>query len=163
MAGGIAATIGNAHAVEDMTIGHSIVVGNTVHEIDGIGPAGYTIGNVYPHDVFTGSVFYFTDNDRFLQGSKLENDPLYAIQGHLIYTFRPGLWASVSTAYGDGAKPTVSGVPKDAETENWVNALSVGIPLSRRQGIKLSYLSARTQVPTGADLDTILLTFQTMF
>ena len=59
MAGGIAATIGNAHAVEDMMIGHSIVVGNTVHEIDGIGPNGYTIGSVYPHDVFTGSVFYF--------------------------------------------------------------------------------------------------------
>ncbi len=59
MAGGIAATIGNAHAVEDMIIGHSIVVGNTVHEIDGIGPGGYTIGNVYSHDIFTGSVFEF--------------------------------------------------------------------------------------------------------
>ncbi|MES9947299.1 MAG: hypothetical protein ABW080_20305 [Candidatus Thiodiazotropha sp.] len=59
MAGGIAATIGNAHAVEDMIIGHSIVVGNTVHEINGAGPSGYTIGNVYAHDVFTGSVFEF--------------------------------------------------------------------------------------------------------
>ena len=59
MAGGIAATIGNAHAVEDMIIGHSIVVGNTVHEINGVDPGGYTIGSVYPHDIFTGSVFYF--------------------------------------------------------------------------------------------------------
>ncbi len=59
MAGGIAATIGNAHAVEDMIIGHSIVVGNTVHEINGVGPGGYTIGSVNPHDIFTGSVFYF--------------------------------------------------------------------------------------------------------
>ena len=59
MAGGIAATIGNAHAVEDMIIGHSIVVGNTVHEINGIGPDGYTIGSVYPHDIFSGSVFEF--------------------------------------------------------------------------------------------------------
>jgi len=59
MAGGIAATIGNAHAVEDMIIGHSIIAGNTVHEIDGAGPGGYTIGTVYPHDVFTGSVFEF--------------------------------------------------------------------------------------------------------
>ncbi|MDH5454742.1 MAG: hypothetical protein OEY37_01650 [Gammaproteobacteria bacterium] len=59
LAGGIAATIGNAHAVEDMMIGHSIVVGNTVHAIDGIGPGGYTIGNVYPHDIFSGSVFEF--------------------------------------------------------------------------------------------------------
>ena len=59
MAGGIAATIGNAHAVEDMIVGHSIVVGNTVHEIDGIEPGGYTVAGVYPHDVFTGSVFDF--------------------------------------------------------------------------------------------------------
>ena len=59
LAGGIAATIGNAHAVEDMIIGHSIVAGNTVHEITGGGPGGYTIGNVYPHDIFTGSVFEF--------------------------------------------------------------------------------------------------------
>ncbi len=59
LAGGIAATIGNAHAVEDMIIGHSIIVGNTVHEIDGGGPGGYTIGNVYAHDIFTGSVFEF--------------------------------------------------------------------------------------------------------
>jgi len=59
MAGGIAATVGNAHAVEDMVIGQSVVVGNTVHEINGIGPDGYTIGSVYPHDIFTGSVFYF--------------------------------------------------------------------------------------------------------
>jgi len=59
MAGGIAATIGNAHAVEDMIIGQSIIVGNTVHEINGAGPTGYTIGSVYPHDIFTGSVFDF--------------------------------------------------------------------------------------------------------
>ena len=59
MAGGIAATIGNAHAVEDMIIGHSIVVGNTVHEINGIDPGGYSIGSVYPHDIFSGSVFEF--------------------------------------------------------------------------------------------------------
>ena len=59
LAGGIAATIGNAHAVEDMIIGHSIIAGNTVHEIDNIGPGGYVIGTVYPHDIFTGSVFEF--------------------------------------------------------------------------------------------------------
>jgi hypothetical protein len=49
LAGGVAATIGNAHAIEDLTIGHSLVAGNTVHEIDGA---------TYDHDVFTGSSFY---------------------------------------------------------------------------------------------------------
>lgn len=50
LAGGVAATIGNAHAIEDLMIGHSVITGNTVHEIGG--PS-------YPHDVFTGSTFYF--------------------------------------------------------------------------------------------------------
>jgi hypothetical protein len=50
LAGGVAATIGNAHAIEDMMIGHSIIAGNTVHELG---------GEVYEHDVFTGSTFYF--------------------------------------------------------------------------------------------------------
>jgi hypothetical protein len=111
----------------------------------------------------TGSIFYFTDNDRFFQGTTLENDPLYAIQGHLIYTFRAGLWASLSMAYGDGAEPTVSGVRKESVTENWLSALSVGIPISRRQGLKLAYVWSRTQVPTGADMDTVLVSFQQMF
>lgn len=50
MAGGIAATIGNAHAVEKMLIGHSIIAGNTVHELGGA---------TYNQDVFTGSLFGF--------------------------------------------------------------------------------------------------------
>lgn len=50
LAGGVAATIGNAHALEDVRIGHSVIAGNTVHEIG---------GSSYPHDVFTGSTFYF--------------------------------------------------------------------------------------------------------
>lgn len=111
----------------------------------------------------TGSVFFFTDNDRFFEGATLENDPLYALQGHLIYTFRPGLWMSLSSAYGDGAEPTVNGVPTNSVTENWLSALSIGIPISRRQGIRLTYLRSRTQVSTGADMDTVVLGYQTMF
>ncbi|MBU0675763.1 MAG: hypothetical protein KJ950_14070 [Proteobacteria bacterium] len=50
LAGGIAATIGNAHAVEAMTIGHSIVVGNTVQQEGGVS---------YDQDIFTGSLLHF--------------------------------------------------------------------------------------------------------
>lgn len=50
LAGGIAATVGNAHATEHMILGHSIVAGNTVQEIG---------GSRYAHDLFTGSLLYF--------------------------------------------------------------------------------------------------------
>ena len=43
---GVAATVGNANAIEDLVIGHSIIAGNTVHEIG---------GSSYADDVFTGS------------------------------------------------------------------------------------------------------------
>lgn len=50
LAGGIAATVGNAHAVESMTIGHSVIAGNTVWEFG---------GGSRQHDIFTGSLFRF--------------------------------------------------------------------------------------------------------
>jgi hypothetical protein len=50
LAGGIAATVGDAHAVEYMIIGHSVVAGNAVQEIS---------GTRYAHDLFTGSLVYF--------------------------------------------------------------------------------------------------------
>lgn len=50
LAGGVAATVGNAHATEDLVVGNSIIAGNTVQEIG---------GNRYAQDIFTGSLFYF--------------------------------------------------------------------------------------------------------
>ncbi len=50
LAGGVAATVGNAHAVEDLVVGASIIAGNTVQEIG---------GSRYAQDIFTGSLFYF--------------------------------------------------------------------------------------------------------
>jgi hypothetical protein len=50
LAGGVAATIGNAHAVEDLIVGDSIITGNVVQEIGGLR---------YAQDIYTGSLFYF--------------------------------------------------------------------------------------------------------
>ncbi len=110
----------------------------------------------------TGSVFLFTDNDDF-QGRRLENDPLWAIQGHLIHTFRPGLWMSLSSAYGNGAEPTIDGVPRPQVSRNWLYALAGGLPISRRQGLNVALIRTETQYFTGADLTTLLLSYTQMF
>jgi len=111
----------------------------------------------------TGSLFWYGDNDEFWGGNELENDHMYYLQGHVIYTFRPGLWASLSSGYGNGASPTVNGLPKDAETKNWLTALSVGIPINRQQGLKLAWLRLRTQNETGADFDSVALAWSVVF
>ena len=111
----------------------------------------------------TGSVFLYGDNNDFWDGNKLESDPLYAIQGHLIYAFRPGLWASLSTAYGSGWQATINGLPKDNSASNWVTALSAGFPLSRTQGVKVSWLRFRSHTDTGADQDSLIAGWSLMF
>ncbi|MHC4637595.1 MAG: right-handed parallel beta-helix repeat-containing protein [Planctomycetota bacterium] len=58
MAGGIVATIGNAHAVERMKIGHSVIAGNTVHPVAPY--SGIPIsGAAYEQDIFTGTLLHF--------------------------------------------------------------------------------------------------------
>jgi Putative MetA-pathway of phenol degradation len=75
----------------------------------------------------TDAVWLYTDNDDFFNGNKLEQDPYYTIQAHLIYTFRPGLWTAASAGYGYGGESTVSGVKKNDRRENLAWALSFAV------------------------------------
>ena len=111
----------------------------------------------------TGSAFLFSDNNDFFGGNELESEPLYAVQGHLIYTVRPGLWMSASTAYGSGANPTISGVKGDSETRNWLTALSLGVPIDRSQGLKFTWLRTETREDTGANVDALIMSWSRMF
>jgi len=111
----------------------------------------------------TGSVYLYADNKSFWQDTHLETDPLFALQGHLIYTFRPGLWTSLSTAYGWGGEATVNGDAKKNPSGNWLTALSFGFPVTSTQGVKIAWIRGRSQKPTGADLDSIALGYSIMF
>ncbi|GAG58910.1 unnamed protein product, partial [marine sediment metagenome] len=42
----------------------------------------------------TGSAFVFTDNDSFIDNAVLEQKPMYALQTHVVYDFKPGSTAS---------------------------------------------------------------------
>jgi hypothetical protein len=105
----------------------------------------------------TAMVAFFTDNDDFFNGQKLEQEPLYIIHGHLIYFFRPQVWASASAGYDYGGISTVDGVRKDDLRQDLGWALSFGFPVGRQVGIKLVYVGTRTLESTGTDSDTFSL------
>ena len=111
----------------------------------------------------TGSVFLYSDNNEFWMDTKLASDPLWALQAHLIYSFKPGLWVSLSTAYGTGGEAKVDSVAKNNLSGNWLTALNLGIPIDRKQGVKISLLTGRTQKPTGVDVDSLILSYSLMF
>ncbi len=103
---------------------------------------------------FTGAAWFYTDNNDFYNGNKLEQEPLYTLQSHLIYSFKPGFWAAGSFGYAYGGESSVNGGDKNDLKENLGWGLSFGFPITRQIGAKIFYIGIRTQEPTGQDSDT---------
>jgi hypothetical protein len=111
----------------------------------------------------TGSAFVFTDNSDFVDKAVLKQTPLYALQTHVIYNFKPGLWASISSGYGFGGEVSIDRKKTLFEVDNWLLAASLSAPIGKRQSIKLTWLSGRTQNQVGRDSDNILLSWSMRF
>lgn len=105
----------------------------------------------------TGEVAFYTKNDEFFNGNTLEQKPLYIVHGHLIHTFKPGQWASISAGYDHGGENRLNGVDKDDTKQNIGWKLSYAHPINRALGINVFYLGTRTQKSTGSDSDTLVV------
>lgn len=113
---------------------------------------------------FTGSAFLYDDNDEFLVNSKLEQDPLYEVQGHLVRFFdKPGWWAALSTGYAWNGETRVDGVHSDDARRLFLSALSVGLPIGSKQSLKLSYVRIRTRTDTGSHTDSLAVAWSHRF
>lgn len=111
----------------------------------------------------TGSLWFFTDNDEFWNGNRLEQDPLVAMQSHLIYTFLPGLWLGASAGYATAGETTINGISKDDARNQFSWALSLGVPLHPQAGLKLAYIGSRTGERIGTDSDTLALALSVLW
>lgn len=105
----------------------------------------------------TGSVFLYQTNRDFWQGFVREQDPLYFLQAHAIRAFRKGWWGSFSTGYAYGGQSRVNGLLKPDDARSRYFALSMGMPVSKRQSLKVTYLTADTNISVGQNTDTLLL------
>jgi hypothetical protein len=67
-------------------------------------------------------IAFFSDNNDFLGGKTLQQSPVYSMQGHLIYGFRPGAWVAISgNYYTGGVQPSMgSGGTICSKTRGWV-------------------------------------------
>lgn len=109
------------------------------------------------------SASFATDNDDFFNGKTLEEDCYFIGQGHLIYTYLPGLWISASTGYGYGGQSTIDGKSTGDRQGNFGWGLAMGIPVNRIMGFKLAYVGTHTLEKTGADTDTFSIALSVMW
>jgi hypothetical protein len=102
----------------------------------------------------TAAGLFFSENGDFFNGKRLEQDPAFGVDAHLIHTFRRGLWLAGSVGYLGGGVTYVNGDSSKNPQSNFGWGLSVGLPISRTVGVKFAYVGTRTAVGTGLDSDT---------
>lgn len=106
-----------------------------------------------------GAMWTFGNNDDFFDGNYLQQDELWVIKTHLIYSFRPGLWVGAGIGYGNGGRTTVNGVPRDNRQENWRIGATFAYPINRQHGISFIVGSGFNN-GAGSDFDTIAVAYR---
>jgi hypothetical protein len=111
----------------------------------------------------TGSMFLYTDNDDFFGNNKHEQDPLYALQTHLVYSSPRRWWVSTGTAYDWGGESKINGENKDDERRDLLYGISAGIPTGSNSNIKIAYIATRSSEDVGRDADNVVLGYSIWF
>jgi hypothetical protein len=102
---------------------------------------------------------FFTDNDEFFGDVKLEQDPIYAVQAHLIYRLSRGRWLSLNGNYFWGGRTTKNGVRGDDLQKNSRVGVTLSWPLNAQHSLKF-LANTGTATRVGNDFDTYSVAWQ---
>lgn len=105
------------------------------------------------------SVTFFSDNTDFVGGNNFAQAPFYAVQGHILYTFRSGAWVALDGVYFAGGRTSLNGVQSDNQQRNTRAGFTVALPIDRNNSLKLSASTGIT-TRTGSDFSAVGLAWQ---
>jgi len=99
-------------------------------------------------------VSLFGANKDYHGDSKLEQKPLYAIEGHYSYTINRALWVSLDATYNRGGESKIDGDWQDNKQENGLLGASLGFMLSPQFGGLLAYSDTVSERTGSPDVNT---------
>jgi len=105
------------------------------------------------------AVTLFTDNNDFYGGNTRAQDPLYSIQGHAIYSFHNGVWASADATWFGGGRTTLNGALRNDLQQNSRIGATLAFPVDRYNSVKFA-ASSGVSARTGNSFDLIALAWQ---
>jgi hypothetical protein len=110
--------------------------------------------------VFEGyaSLFYFTDNNDYYGGQRLEQSPVGIFQVHVIYHFQPRMWFGLDYLYARGGTTTLEGVGRRDFQANTRFGATFALPLARQHNLKFTW-SSGVGTRIGADFDNFALAY----
>ena len=107
----------------------------------------------------TAAATLFTDNTDFYGGHARAQDPIYSFQGHAIYGFQSGIWASLDGTYFVGGRTTLDGVRNYDLQQNWRIGGTLAFPVDSHNSVKL-YASSGVSARTGNSYDLVGIAWQ---
>ncbi len=105
-----------------------------------------------------GAAFYTVNND-FYNGKTRSQKPIGSIQGHVVYSFKRGIWTSLDGTYYWGGKTTLEGVEGNDLQKNSRFGFTFALPVNIHNSLKL-YLSTGVSTRTGSDFNLIGVAWQ---
>ena len=105
------------------------------------------------------SVTFFSDNTDFFGGNTFSQSPIYAVQGHVIYTFQSGIWMALDGTYFAGGHTSLNGVKSDNEQRNTRAGFTLALPVDRNNSLKLS-ASTGISTRTGSEFSALGIAWQ---
>lgn len=108
---------------------------------------------------FAAGVFVFTDNDEPFLAKTQEQAPIYAFQGHLIYSLGSGIWVALDGNYYTGGRITRDGKVVDNLQQNWRVGGTLSFPVNRQNSVKI-FGNTGVFSRTGSFFDTVGIAWQ---
>lgn len=105
--------------------------------------------------------FFWTNND-FFGGRVRKQDPMFSLQGHVIYGFSSGIWMAANATWYRGGRSEIDGVTRNDLQSSTRAGLTVALPINRKQSIKVA-ASTGVTARTGSDFDTLTAAWQYRF
>jgi hypothetical protein len=110
-------------------------------------------------DLYLGGWFFVENSDFYPGGSTKQQDPLAALQAHVSYTIRRGMWLALdSTWYGGGAVSVDDGPPGSRANNTRLGA-TLSLPIVAHQSVKITY-SGGAAVRSGSNFKTLGVAWQ---
>ncbi len=100
--------------------------------------------------------WFFTENSNFFNGNTTQQKPLFGIQFHAAYIFKPSLWAAISVGKTTGGKLEINDVLQEIPQKNSRIGATFAYKFNKHNGLKIAYTNGFT-TRTGADFNSIIL------
>jgi hypothetical protein len=112
-------------------------------------------------DLYLGG-YFFSDNPNFFGGHVRGQAPIGAVQVHVSYTIRRGMWVAVDGIYYNGGRTTIDGVQASDLQQNVRLGVTFSLPIARAQSLKFQFATgAVTRI--GGNFTTGAITYQYRF